>query len=73
MYLKIVLRYLDLQRGQENQTLYFKDELPELTISDAEVVMNKLEFEISHKSEIRFQNIFQNNKIIGLLVSIVCP
>lgn len=73
MYLKIILKYLNSEQAGENKTLYFKNDLPQVQISQAEAIIKELDLKLDSKTEIRFQNIFEQNKMVGLLVSIVCP
>lgn len=73
MYLKIVLRYLDIQRAQENQVLHFQENLPEVSASVAEKIMKNLNLQVDYKGEIRSRYVYEGNKIVGMLVSIVYP
>jgi hypothetical protein len=70
MFLKIVL-HLTRQEVQESQILYFDKNLPQISIKDAEKIINKLDLAILSKATIRFQNILKNNETVGMVVSVV--
>lgn len=71
MYLKIILEHLSPERAINNQILYFEEHLPQVCINQAEDIIEKLDLELNHIKEIRFQHIFEQDQRVGLLVSIM--
>jgi hypothetical protein len=71
MYLKIILKHLSPNRVVNDQILYFEEDLPQVCINQAEEIIANLDLKLIYIKELRFQNIFEQDKMVGMLVSIV--